>query len=217
MHCSNRPKKFPLNGAMLGMVAKVLFIASFLTAVPVFADTLLGGATYFDSLQTLSEVNKLSAQHDDSGIAKLAENGHIRPQIATDMDVVVLLSGTTPEDPVEFRFLDGPTTYWTLTKNVANLSKPLAASTPTPGPIAAATPLPKATPTLESTPEPTESPTAASKHHQRQHESKAPFDDDNGRHVWHKVDGKWRWYLANKHPELEKKAVPAGETSPTNP
>jgi hypothetical protein len=209
--------KFPLNATMPGMVAKFLFIASFITSVPVFADTLLVGSEYFDSLQTLSEVNKLSAQHDNDGIAKLAENGHIRPQIATDMDIVVLLSGTTPKDPAEFRFLDGPTTYWTLTKNVANLSKPIAVSTPTPGPIAAATPRPTATPTLESAPAPTESPTATSKHYQRQHESNASFDDDNGRRIWHKVDGKWKWYLASKHPVPVKKALPAGETPHTNP
>ena len=204
MRCSNRRMKFPLNAAMPGLVAKFLFIASFITSVPVFADTLLVGSVYFDSLQTLSEVNKLSAQHDNDGIAKLAENGHIRPQIAAEMDIVVLLSGTTPEDPAEFRFLNGPTTYWTLTKNVANLNKPIAVSTPIPGPIAAATPLPTATPTLESAPAPTESP-KASKHYQRQLESNAPVDDDNGRRIWHKVDGKWRWYLANKHPSPVKK------------
>src|ERR1700741_3717141 len=158
MRCSNRRMKFPLNEAMPDMVAKFLFIASLITLAPGFADTLLVGSVYFDSLQTLSEVNKLSAQHDNDGIAKLAENGQIRPQIATDMDIVVLLSGTTPEDPAEFRFLNGPTTYWTLTKNVANLSKPIAFSTPTPNTIEAATPLPTATPTLESAPAPTESP-----------------------------------------------------------
>jgi hypothetical protein len=217
MRCSNRRMKFPLNAAMAGMAAKFLFIASCITTVPVFADTLLTGSVYFDSLQTLSEVNKLTVQHDNDGIAKLAENGHIRPQIATDMDIVVLLSGTVPEDPAEFRFLDGPTTYWTLTKNVANLSKPIAVSTPTPRRIAAATPLPTATPTLKSAPAPTESPTASSKHYQRQHESDAPFDDDNGRRIWHKVDGKWKWYLANKHPAPAKRALPAGETPHTNP
>ena len=217
MRCSNRRTKFPLNASMPAMVAKLLFIASFITSVPVFADTLLLGSVYFDSLQTLSEVNKLSAQHDNDGIAKLAENGHIRPQIATDMDIVALLSGTIPEDPAEFRFLDGPTTYWTLTKNVANLSKPIAVSTPTPGPIAAATPSPTPTPTLKSAPAPTESPTATTKHYQRQHESDAPLDDDNGRRIWHKVDGKWKWYLANRHPAPEKKALPGGETPHTNP
>jgi hypothetical protein len=202
---------------MPAVVAKFLFIASFITSVPVFADTLLLGSVYFDSLQTLSEVNKLSAQHDNDGIAKLAENGHIRPQMATDMDIVVLLSGTIPEDPAEFRFLDGPTTYWTLTKNVANLSKPIAVSTPTPEPIAAPTPSPTRTPTLKSAPAATESPAVTTKHYQRQHESNAPSDDDNGKRIWHKVDGKWKWYLANKHPAQVRKALPGDETPHTNP
>jgi hypothetical protein len=216
MRCSNRRMKFPLSAAMPGTVAKFILIASCIASVPVYADTLLTGSVYFDSLQTLSEVNKLTVQHDDDGLAKLAENGHIRPQIATDMDIVVLISGTVPEDPAEFRFLDGPTTYWTLTKNVANLSKPVAISKPTPGPIVAATPLPTATP-LKTAPAPTESPTATWKHHRRQHESNAPFDDDNGRRVWHKVDGKWKWYLADKHPGPAKKAGSEDDTPHSNP
>jgi hypothetical protein len=203
MHWSNRRTKFARSAALRDIVAKILFTASLIKTLPVFADTLLTGSVYYDSLQTLTEVDKLSAQQDNDGIAKLTENGHIRPQIATDMDIVVLLSGTLPGDPAEFRFLNGPTTYWTLTKNVANLTKPIAASTVAPGPTAAASPAPTETPTLASAPSPT------AKHHQRQRESDAPFDDDNGRRIWHKVDGKWKWYLANKH--SAKKPSPPGE------
>ena len=116
------------------------------------------------------------------------------------MDIVVLLSGSTPDDPAEFRFLNGPTTYWTLTRNVANLTRPIETSTP----------VPTATRTLEPkpTPVPTESPTPTSKHYQRKHKSNAPFDDDNGRRIWHQVDGKWKWYPANKHDVPVKKALP---------
>ena len=191
------------------MVATLLFIALFITSAPVFADTLVGGSVYFDSLQTLNEVNKLSAQHDNEGIAKLTENGHVSNQTGADMDIVVLLSGTTPEDPAEFRFLNGPTTYWTLTRNVANLSSPIAVSTPVPTP----TPTPKP----KSTPAPTESPTPTSKHHQRQHDSNAPLDDDNGRRIWHQVDGKWKWYPANKHHVPVRKALPVDEAPHANP
>jgi len=60
------------------MITKSLFIALLITSVPVFADTLVVGSVYFDSLQTLKEVIKLSAQHDNEGIAKLIENGHVR-------------------------------------------------------------------------------------------------------------------------------------------
>ena len=192
--------KFSFNEAMRGVVAKFLFIALFITSAPVFADTLVAASVYFDSVQTLNEVNKLSAQHDNEGIAKLTENGHISKQTGGEMDIVVLLSGSTPDDPAEFRFLNGPTTYWTLTRNVANLTRPIETSTP----------VPTATRTLEPkpTPVPTESPTPTSKHYQRKHESNAPFDDDNGRRIWHQVDGKWKWYPANKHDVPVKKALP---------
>src|SRR6267143_2998857 len=195
--------KFSFNEAMRGVVAKFLFIALFITFAPVFAYTLVAGSVYFDSVQTLNEVNKLSAQHDNEGIAKLTENGHISKQTGGEMDIVVLLSGSTPDDPAEFRFLNGPTTYWTLTRNVANLSRPIEASTPVPTATRALEPIP--------TPVPTESPTSTSKHYQRKHESNAPFDDDNGRRIWHQVDGKWKWYPANKHDVPVKKALPVEE------
>jgi len=201
--------KVSFNEAMRGVVAKFLFIALFITSAPVFADTLVAGSVYFDSVQTLNEVNKLSAQHDNEGIAKLTENGHISKQTGGEMDIVVLLSGSTPDDPAEFRFLNGPTTYWTLTRNVANLTRPIETSTP----------VPTATRTLEPkpTPVPTESPTPTSKHYQRKHESNAPFDDDNGRRIWHQVDGKWKWYPANKHDVPVKKALPVDGTPKAAP
>jgi hypothetical protein len=168
------------------MITKSLFIAMFITSVPVFADTLVVGSVYFDSEQTLKEVMNLSAQHDNEGIAKLIQNGHISDQTRSEMDIAVLITDSTPEGPAEFRFLNGPTTYWTLTKNVTNFAKPIPISTP------ALTPIP------ESTPLPTESATPPKNYH-RQHKSNAPFDDDNGQRIWHQVDGKWKWYPANKH------------------
>src|ERR1700726_1918792 len=146
------------------MITKSLFIALFITSMPVFADTLVVGSVYFDSLQTLNEVIKLSTEHNNEGIARLIENGHVSNQTASEMDIVVLITGATPESPAEFRFLNGPTTYWTVTKNVTDLAKPLPTSTPVP------------TPTSTPTPAPTESPTPAptSEHHRRQHESNAP-------------------------------------------
>ena len=44
--------------AMQAMITKSLFVALFVTSVPVFADTLVVGSVYFDSLQTLNEVIK---------------------------------------------------------------------------------------------------------------------------------------------------------------
>jgi hypothetical protein len=187
------------------MTTKSLFVALCITSVPVFADTLEVGTVYFDSEETVNEVIKLSAQHNNDAIAKLInQNGHVRNETAPDTNIIVLTTGSTPESPAEFRFVNGTTTYWTLTKYVANVTGPVPDSTPVP------------TPTL--TPEPTpvhiESPTA---HHSRPHESDSPFDDDNGQRIWHQVDGKWKWHFANRHHITVKKALPPDEKPLVNP
>src|ERR1700693_3638038 len=194
-----------LTQTKLSLAATFVIIALFITSTPVFADTLVVDSVYFDSEQTLKEVINLSAQHDNEGIAKLIQNGHISDQTREERDIVVLVSGSTPESPAEFRFLNGPTTYWTMTKYVANLAKPI----PTP------TPLP--TPTPEPTPLPTESPAPISKQLNRQQESNAPFHDDNGKRIWHQVDGKWKWYPANNRHVPVKKALPPGEAPLAKP
>ena len=114
----------------LSLAVPFVIIALCITSTPVFADTLAAGSVYFDSEQTLKEVINLSAQHDNEGIAKLIKNGHISDQTQEAKDVVVLISGSTPESPVEFRFLSGPTTYWTVTKNVTNFARPIPTPTP---------------------------------------------------------------------------------------
>ena len=190
------------------MTTKSFFIAFLLICTPVFADTLLVRSVYFDSMQTLNEVIELSARHDNEGIAKLINSGHISSQTATEMDIVVLALGSTPDSPAEFRFLNGPTTYWTLTKNVTNLAKPIATPTPTPTPTPAST-LP--TPAVEPTPTAAESPTPALKQSHRRKENLSPLDDDNGRRIWHQVDGQWKWYPANRHQVPVKKALPADQ------
>jgi hypothetical protein len=184
------------------MTTKSLFIAFLFTSMPVFADTLLIRSVYFDSMQTLNEVVELSAQHDNEGIAKLINSGHISSQTSSDMDIVVLVMGSTPDSPAEFRFLNGPTTYWTLRKNVTDLAKPIATPTPLP-------PLP--TPTVEPTPPAAESPTPALKQSHRRQENLSPSDDDNGRRIWHQVDGQWKWYPANRHRLPARKALPADQ------
>jgi hypothetical protein len=185
------------------MIHKSLFIAAFfITSMPLFADTLVVGSVYFDSSQTLNEVIKLSAQHDNEGIARLIENGHVSNPTAAEMDIVVLITGSTPDSPAEFRLLNGPTTYWTMTKNVREFVKPVASSTPLP------TPTPTPSPTPEATPAPSETATPAAKHYSRKHANGAPLDDDNGQRVWHQVDGKWKWYPVSKHHSPVKKALP---------
>ena len=131
-----RLTKMKLLLAATSVITRSLFIALFITSVPVFADTLVVGSMYFDSEQTLKEVINLSAQHDNEGIGKLIQNGHISDLTREEKDIVVLISGSTPESPAEFRFLNGPTTFWTLTKNVTNFAKPI----PTPRPLPTPTP-----------------------------------------------------------------------------
>jgi hypothetical protein len=187
---------------MSAEIAKLLLTATCLTAAPLCAETLVAGATYFDSLPTLAEVRELSAQHDDESIAILTENGHIK-QTKSDMTVVILLSGSIPEEPAEFRFLNGPTTFWTFTKNVTGLSQPIATETPTPTPvIVASSPSPSATPEVTPTPTPAK---AMAKRTPHKHESDNPPDDDNGRRIWHKVNGKWKWY---DKPKPVRRALP---------
>ena len=207
------PTKLPLPATVA--ITRSLFIALFITSAPVFADTLVVGSVYFDSEQTLKEVINLSTLHDNEGIAKLIQNGHISDQTREEKDIVVLISGSTPESPAEFRFLNGPTTYWTVTKNVTNLAKPLPTSTPVPTPTSTPVPTPTSTPTPASTESATPAPT--SEHHRRQHESNAPFDDDNGRRIWHQVNGKWKWYPANSRHVPVKKALPPDEAPLVKP
>ena len=185
------------------LAATFVLIASFITSTPVLADTLVAGSVYFDSEQTLKEVINLSEQHDNEGIAKLIKNGHVSDRTQEEKDIVVLMSGSTPESPSEFRFLNGPTTYWTLTKNVTNFAKPIP--TPTPLPI----------PTPASTPVATESPTPSSKQDNGQNEKTAPVD--SGKRIWHQVDGKWKWYPANKRHVTVKKALPPDEAPLVKP
>ena len=161
------------------------------TAASVFGETLVSGSVYFDSQKTLEEVVKLSAQKDNESILKLINNGHVSQQIGSEQEIVVLIAGLSPESPAEFRFSSGPTTYWTLTKFIAKTAAP----TPTPTPI--------------STPEPSATPAAQRKH--KETEKVTPFDDDNGRRVWHQVDGKWKWYPADRRHPPVKKASPSEE------
>ena len=184
-----------LTQTKLSLAATFVIIALFITSTPVFADTLVAGSVYFDSEQTLKEVINLSERHDNEGIAKLIKNGHVSNQTGAQTDITVLISGSTPESPAEFRFLNEPTTYWTLTRNIAHFTRPIATSSPLPTP----------TPTPEPKPLPTKSPTLTSKHYGRQHESNATFDDANGQRIWRQVDGKWKLYPANKHHVAVKK------------
>jgi hypothetical protein len=200
---SLRQTKSSLAAAL--MITGSLLIALFMTSAPVFAETLVVGSVYFDSEQTLNEVINLSSQHDNEGIAQLIKNGHISDRTREEQDIVVLTSASTPDSPTEFRFLNGPTTFWTLAQNVTNVTKP--------GP----TPTPLPTPTPESTPLSKESSTPSPQQRHQQNENGARFTDDSGKHIWHQVDGRWKWHRAsNRHVTdwSEAATVPASATNP---
>src|ERR1700721_391540 len=94
-------------------------IVFFLLSGSVFADTLVSGSVYFDSQETLNEIVRLSAAKDNESILKLINDGHVSRQTDTDKNIVVLESGLTSDSPAEFRFVNEPATYWTLTKFVS--------------------------------------------------------------------------------------------------
>jgi hypothetical protein len=188
------------------MLSKFCLLTLLATSAPLFADTLLSGSIYFDSQKTLEEVVKLSAAKDNESILKLINSGHVSQQTEATKDIVILTTGLTSESPAEFRFTSEPTTYWTLTKFVTR--EAVVEPTPTPAPeqslAPAETPEPASTPTSAETRERTS--TRTERRHLRDSENNDPTDDDNGQRIWHKVDGRWKWYPAHRKPE--KKALP---------
>jgi hypothetical protein len=180
---------------MLGLM-KFWLLALFATSGSVFADTLVSGSVYFDSQNTLEEVVKFSVARDNESILKLINSGQVSPQTSANEDIVILTTGLTSDSPAGFRFLSGPTTYWTLTKFVTR--EKAVEPTPTTLPEHAS----MTTPTPEASPTPAE---------QRQRQKSAnddPSDDDNGHRVWHQVNGRWKWYRAHRKP---------GQTAPPSP
>jgi hypothetical protein len=179
------------------VITASLFIALFIPSAPVLGDTLVVGSVYFDSEQTLNEVIQLSSQHDNEGIAQLIKSGHISDPTREEQDVVILTSPSTPETPTEFRFFNGPTTFWTLAKNVANFPTPIPA------------------PTIESTPLPKQSSTPSSKQPIQQKENHAGFNDHSDKRIWHQVDGKWKRHPAsNRVTSWPAATLPGPSASP---
>ena len=193
------------------MLSKFCLLTLFATSAPLFADTLLSGSIYFDSQKTLEEVVKLSAAKDNESILKLINSGHVSQQTEATKDIVILTTGSTSESPAEFRFTSEPTTYWTLTKFVTRD----AVIEPTPTPVPEQSPAPAAAETPERVSTPTE------RGHSRESENNDPTDDDNGRRIWHKVDGRWKWYPAHRKlvkkalpPDQDPRVAPAGSSTP---
>jgi hypothetical protein len=186
------------------MLTKFWLMAWFATSAPVLADTLASGSVYFDSQQTLEEVVKLSAAKDNESILKLINSGHVSQQTDSTNEIIILATGLTSESPAEFRFTNEPTTYWTLTKFLTR--ETVVAPTPTPMPEES--PAPSATPERPAR--------VTQKRHPRDSEDNDPLDDDNGQRIWHKVDGRWKWYPAHRTP-VRKALPPNGSPSVAPP
>jgi len=67
------------------------------------------------------------------------------------------------------------------------------------------------TPKVEAAPEPNAPAPAAIKpnhpHRSKERASDGKLDSDGGRKIWHQVDGQWKWYPANRKPEV-RRAIP---------
>jgi hypothetical protein len=181
---------------------------------PVRADTLIAGSVYYDSIQTLVQVVRLTEAHNEAGITELTQNEHISDKTVVNLDIEVLTQNIdlsqSPELPVEFRFFGSPTTYWTFSRNVfgaaVKSTAMLASPTPTaagvehktviPGPAATPwpTPRPTAAPTkVEDVATASPTPSAAPKPHPS---VKATAQ---GQIIWHQVDGQWKWRPVDPH------------------
>jgi hypothetical protein len=143
-------------------------------------DILLEGAIYCDSPGALSEMVSLARAGDNQGLAKLIDSGHVQPKALKDVPVRVLARGKEPDSPLEFAFVASPATYWTLTRWVTPEPKE-APSSPSSSPSATPIPASPKTPAKAPQPEPSQEATTP------------PFDDQGGKIIWHKVDGKWKW------------------------
>ena len=77
------------------------FLLFFLINSSAYADTLLHGAVYFDSKDTLAEVLSRAATEDRQGIEELIREGHLSRPTLSDQEVVVTL---VEQSLVEFSF-----------------------------------------------------------------------------------------------------------------
>ena len=190
-------------------MTKLLLMLAFV-APSALGDTLVKGATYFDSENTLSEVVQLSLRRDNDAIATLIKYNHVSEKTAQDLEVVVLTSGSQPESPAEFRFLNNPTTYWTVSKYITNIHV-AASPSPTPpqtAPIPTPTVTPNPTSAVPHTPSRKVLAEPAPVHHRHPSEEDKPPDNDSQK-VWHKVNGRWKWYDRHPTPNV-RRAEPVG-------
>jgi hypothetical protein len=225
--------KFASLGSLLSLV---------IFSTPVFGETLASGAIYFDSENTLQEVFRFSGEADNAALGRLIASHHVSDKLPENADIFLYLAGPNPESPAEFRFINNPTTYWTLTKfiqgirvapSATDVNIPVVAiptptpnvlpnATPTPTPLPSPTPTPKSAVASAEREEPSDSETSPPpllrKHHARVKLKERPpsTDDDvpDSEKVWHQVNGHWKWY--QKRHEVRRALAPT-ESFPPSP
>lgn len=141
-----------------------------------FADVLVSGSVYFDSQQTFDEVKKLAAQGDNTEISRLISDGHVSKPVLNELEVSVLSPGQHSGSPVEFRFKDKPTTYWTVAKFIKAGSPSVSVTDPALSQAPSPTPAPTSGPALQ--------PSRSHHAHHRYHHL---------HRYWHSVNGHLRW------------------------
>ena len=114
------------------MIARLLAIIFFLVRSSQGEESLVAGATYYDSENTLLEVQDLARIKDNEGLGRLYSAHHISEAVTKDVPIEILSRGNSPSSPAEFRFLDSPTTYWTQSKFIFTAAQPVSNPSPIP-------------------------------------------------------------------------------------
>lgn len=187
-----------------------------LATADAFAETLVRGAVYYDSKETLELVKKLASANNIGLISQLLAEGRVSVPIPNDRRVVVLSSGPGPESPASFYFVYDPNPHWTLTKFLVD-------SSVTPGPEATPAPIPSFSPTPTPIPVPTPTPTLPKNKDLLPQPSPAkgaeekipPFlDTEGGERIWHRnAAGEWKYHLKKYPPRTEPAPPPQQQGS----
>ena len=213
-----------------------------LAAAPALGDTLLKGAIYFDSQNTMLEVADMLKTGDTNGLATLFKGNHISEKLPKDLEIILLSTGPDPASPVEFRFAHEPTTYWTYARYVAktdtNLSPALPFSSSDLAPTALnPSPTPATPPPSPPRPSPSPSPSPRPKTpvaglgdpvegdtgnrpplRKRHPRPTPPSSEEDGvpesAKVWHRVNGHLKWYDKRNLHEV-RRALPVEPNLPT--
>ena len=75
------------------MLRSLLAVAAIGFSIPALGETLVSGAIYFDSENTLEEVVKLSELKDNDTLGRLVAAHHVNPKLTEDTEILLYLAG----------------------------------------------------------------------------------------------------------------------------